>query len=94
MINNCCKGGVDKHIRLYKWRHTIQQKKNHFEHESNLWSEYYNQGAAALQNMSCFKIYSEDIIELYIYESKANVEPRKELIHSTKFKYGDIIQMT
>ena len=96
MTNSCCRGGdIDKQITLlYKWRYTIQQKQNHFEHESSLWNEYYDQCyASALHSMRCNKISPQDAIELYTYESKASVQSRKELVHSSKIKYDDIIQI-
>ena len=41
VTNSYCRGGdINKQITLYRWRKTIQQKKNHFEHESSLRNEY------------------------------------------------------
>ena len=35
MTNSHYRGGdINKQITLYRWRYTIQQKKNNFEHES------------------------------------------------------------
>ena len=66
MTNSCCRGGdIYKQITLYKWRYTIQQQKNHFEHESSLWNEYYDQcNASALHIMKCYKIFPHDAVEL------------------------------
>ena len=96
MTSSCCRGGDNnKQITLYKWRYTIQQKKNHFEHESSLWNENYDQCyVSALHSMKCYKISPHDTIELFIYESKASVQSWKELVHSSKIKYYDIIQIS
>ena len=94
ITNSCCKADNDTQITLYKWRYTIQQKQNNFEHKSNLCNEYYDQCyASVLHSMKCFKIYPHDIIDLYIYQSKACVEPKKQLLYSTKVKYDDITRI-